>query len=157
MVDGYFDRKVTTKGVNKGAGRPITYGKAIDDQLLCWVLESRDRQLPITIPVLKAKAFNLVSLEYPDFKASDGWARKFMKCHSLVLRAKTQELSTTLEECIRAFHKQIQRVKEINTFKVVGNMDETPYCTLLWYLEESSIARESVVLLFVQQEVKSVI
>ena len=157
MVDGYFDRKVTTKGVNKGAGRPITYGKAIDDQLLCWVLESRDRQLPITIPVLKAKAFNLVSLEYPDFKASDGWARKFMKCHSLVLRAKTQELPTTLEECIRAFHKQIQRVKEINTFKVVGNMDETPYCTLLWYLEESSIARESVVLLFVQQEVKSVI
>ena len=34
MVDGYFARDVTKRGVKKGAGRPLTYSQEIDEQLL---------------------------------------------------------------------------------------------------------------------------
>ena len=56
MVDGYFKREVKKRGVQKGAGRPLTYSTEIDEQLLVWVLENRDLHLPITIPLLQAKA-----------------------------------------------------------------------------------------------------
>ena len=37
-----------------------------------------------------------------------------------------QKLPTTLEERIAAFHGQIRRLKEINNFHAIGNMDESP-------------------------------
>ena len=107
MVDGYFNRKVSKKGVKKGGGRPITYSSEIEEKILTWVLENRDLQLPITIPLLRAKGLELLKEDHPNFKASSGWAQKFMKRHSLVLRAKTsmaQELPVTLEERIVAFN-----------------------------------------------------
>ena len=75
MADGYFKRNATKKGTKKGAGRPITYGAGIDDQLLVWLLDACDKQLPITSQVLKAKALELISPTHPEFKASDGWVQ----------------------------------------------------------------------------------
>lgn len=80
-------------------------------------------------PSYRQKALEVIGPECPEFKASSGWAYKFMHRHSLVLRARTsmaQELPATLEERIQAFHRQIKRLAEINKFEVVGNMDETP-------------------------------
>ena len=58
MVDGYFKREVTKRGVKKGAGRPLTYSTGIDEQLLVWVLENRDLHLPITIHCCKPKLWS---------------------------------------------------------------------------------------------------
>ena len=47
----------------------------------------------------------------------------------VVLRMKTSlalKLPVTLEEKITAFHTQFCRLKEINQFEMIGNMDETP-------------------------------
>ena len=129
MKDGYFERETTKKGTKKGAGRPVTYGIDKDEQLLVWLLEARDKQLPITTQVLKAKARELICPDQPQFKASDGWVQKFKQRHKLVLRMKTslaQELPATLEERITAFCTQLRRLKEINNFEMIGNMDETP-------------------------------
>ena len=129
MMDEYFEREVTKRGVKKGAGWPLTYSMEIDEQLLVWVVENCDLHLLVTIPRLQAKAMKLIGTEYPDFKASSGWAYKFMHRHSLVLQACTsmaQELPATLEEWIQAFYCQIMRVAGINKFEVVGNIDETP-------------------------------
>ena len=118
MEDGYFMREVTKRGVKKGAGRPLSYSPETDEQLLVWVLENCDLHLPITIPLLQAKALEIIAAEVPNFKASS----------ALVLRARTsmaQELPATLEERIRAFHRHVKRVAEINRFELVGNMDET--------------------------------
>ena len=49
MEDGYFQRDTTKRGTKRGAGRSITYGGGLDEQLLAWLLEARDKQLPITI------------------------------------------------------------------------------------------------------------
>jgi len=129
MKDRYFERESTKKGTKKGAGRPIMYGVEIDEQLLTWLLDARDKQLPVTTPLLRVKALELITPTHPKFKASDGWVQKFKQRHSLVLRMKTllaQELPATLEERIMAFRSQLQRLKEINKFEVIGNMDETP-------------------------------
>ena len=67
----------------------------------------------------------------PEFKASRGWAQKFMKRHSLVLRAKTslsQKLPADLETHLTSFAVFIQRQRLEYNFemKMIGNMDETP-------------------------------
>ena len=62
-------------------------------------------------------------------RASDRWLSHFMKRHSLLLHCKTsmvQEVPATLEERITAFYKHFKRVKELYSFRVVGNMNETP-------------------------------
>ena len=96
--------------------------------ILVWMLENCDLHLPITVHLLKAKALELIGAESPEFKASSGWAYKFMQRHSLVLCARTsmaQELPATLEERIQAFYRQIRRLAEINKFEVVGNKDKS--------------------------------
>ena len=90
----------------KNAGRPLSYGSDLEEQLLSWILARRDLHLPVTVPILCVKGKDFICLDQPDFKASDGWAHKFMRCHNLVLRAKTslaQKLPGTLEERIQAF------------------------------------------------------
>ena len=116
-------------GVKKCAGRPLSYGSDLEEQFLSWILERRNLHLPVTVPILCAKGKDLICLDQPDFKASDGWAQKFMRCHNFLLRAKTslaQDLPNTLEERIQAFQKQLKKVKEVNSFGVIGNLDETP-------------------------------
>ncbi len=111
MEDGYFERDTTKKGTKKGAGRPIMYGADKDEQLLTWLLDARDKQLPVTTQLLKAKALELITPTHPQFKASDGWVQKFKQRHSLVLRVKTSlahELPATLEERITAFRSQLR-------------------------------------------------
>ena len=74
------------KHVKKGAGRPMTYSKEIDDNLMAWVLKQRDLHLPVRKLELKLKAKALICPHLPNFKASSGWIEKFMRRHSLSLR-----------------------------------------------------------------------
>lgn len=74
------------KHLKKGAGRPITYSKEIDDSLIAWVLKQRDLHLPVGRLELKLKAKVLICPTLPNFKASSGWIEKFMRRHSLSLR-----------------------------------------------------------------------
>lgn len=93
---------------NKGQGRKLSYPVELDEKLLQWVLEKRNLQLAVTIEMLKLCAKQIITPVSPNFKASDGWAQKFFRQHTLVLRAKTsmaQKLPRDLEEKIESFHK----------------------------------------------------
>ena len=85
----------------KGQGRKLSYPAEIDMQLLQWVLELREeKQLPVSSHEIKVKALSLIKPLQPDFKASDGWVKAFMRRHNLVFRAKTsiaQELPKELK------------------------------------------------------------
>ena len=88
---------------NKGQGRKLSYPVELDEKLLQWVLEKRDLQLAVTKEMLKLHAKQIITPVSPNFKASDGWAQKFFRRHTLVLRAKTslaQKLPRDLEEKI---------------------------------------------------------
>ena len=93
---------------NKGQGCKLSYPVELDEKLLQWVLEKHDLQLAVTIEMLKLHAKQIITPVSPNFKASDGWAQKFFRRHTLVLRAKTslaQKLPRDLEEKIESFHK----------------------------------------------------
>ena len=68
-----------------GAGRPISYGSELDQQLLSWVLHCDEQHLLVTIKALKTKAVELITPLYPAFKASDSWLRHFLFRHSSVI------------------------------------------------------------------------
>ena len=101
-------------------------------QLLQWVLELREqKQLPVSTCEIKVKAMALIKPVQPNFKASGGWVKAFMRRHNLVLRAKTsiaQELPKDLENQICEFRRQVKYIRENGDFpyELIGNMDETP-------------------------------
>lgn len=70
-----------------GAGRPVSYGSELDEQLLAWVLQCNSQHLLVTTKALKAKAVELISPQHPSFKASDSWVRHFLFRHSAVINS----------------------------------------------------------------------
>ena len=123
-------RLKTTKRA-AGGGRKITYSTEADEEILTWVLNKRDQQQPVTIELLQAQGRKLIVPHKPEFVASRGWARHFMKRHMLVLRMKTslsQRLPANLEERLGMFLGNICRVRQEHQIPLhqIGNMDETP-------------------------------
>jgi hypothetical protein len=119
------------RGRLEKTGRPLSYGMAIEEKLIGFVLEQRELQLAVTIDDLCIRARDLVTPENPTFRASRCWATRFMNRHDLVLRAKTsmaQRLPVDLEEKIASFHDFVRRQRERDDYDdmFIVNMDETP-------------------------------
>ena len=81
--------------------------------------------------MIRLKALSLIKPSLPNFKASDGWLRKFLSRNNLVLRAKTsmaQMLPCDLEEKIDHFRQNVRYIRESGDFpyNLIANMDETP-------------------------------
>ena len=74
----------------QGSGRRVSYGTDIDNKIFQWVIERRNSQLPVTCGMIQNYAAKLVKRERPDlnFFASPGWISRFLKRHSLSVRAK---------------------------------------------------------------------
>ena len=102
------------KGRQK-SGRKLTYPNKIYEKVLEWVLCRRECHLPVSTQMLRDKAMSLIKEHNPAFKASEGWLRKFICHHSLVLHAKTsvaQKLPSDLEsKKVSVFHEEIKRSK----------------------------------------------
>ena len=81
--------------------------------------------------MIRLKPLSLIKNTHPNFKASDGWVRKFMKRNSLVLRVRThinQNLPKDIEEKIEKFREEVTKIRENSDypFEYICNMDETP-------------------------------
>ena len=74
-----IERKARTEmgstHVRKGAhsGRPLSYSEDIEDQLLQWILEARDQQLPIQRKAIQRKVLGLIQPQKLQFRASEGF------------------------------------------------------------------------------------
>ncbi len=105
------------KRVNKkGQGRKITYPPETEEKLLTWTLEKRESQLiPVSTHLIRMKALSLIKESNPNFKASDGWVRKFMKRNNLILRVRThisQNLPKDLESKIKTFLEEVAKIHD---------------------------------------------
>jgi hypothetical protein len=119
------------KHAKRGSGRPLSYSADTEEQIVQWVLECRDLQIPIQWKMIQRKALTLISPENSHFRASQGWLQKFMLRNSLSLRRHTsiqQKLPADLEKKLEAFMDDIKAVRERHNFpdKLIINMDETP-------------------------------
>ena len=87
--------------------------------------------MPVLSHAIKLKSLCLIKAVLPNFKASNGWVKGFMRRHNLVLRANTsiaQQLLKDLENKIGEFRRQVNHVRQNGDFpyELFGNMDETP-------------------------------
>lgn len=76
-----------TRGLhlNPGSGRPLSYPKEIDEEIMEWILTRRDKHQPVGREMIKIKARQLVKPHKPEFTASTGWLHKFMLRNGLSL------------------------------------------------------------------------
>lgn len=116
----------------KGQGRTLSYSHELEEQLVKWILEKREESnVAISTEMIQLKGLSLIKPSAPDFKASDGWLRKFLSRNNLVLRAKTsvvQILPCDLKDKIAQFRQNVQYIWENGDFpyELIANMDETP-------------------------------
>ena len=84
----------------------------LEKKLVEWVTEQRNSKYIVTMLHIQQKASKLST--NPLFKASIGWAQKFMKRDGLTFRLKTkisQKLPDDLEEQILSFHRFVIQQK----------------------------------------------
>ena len=115
--------------MKKSTMRKATSGPWIGKKLVEWVTEQRNSRYIVTMLHIQQTASKL-SIN-PSFKASIGWAQKFIKRHRLTLRLKTnisQNLPDDLKEQILSFHRFVIQQRKAHQFKLSQNMDKTPMC-----------------------------
>ena len=83
------DVKPSDKGNRSGAGRPLTYPKEAENELVAWVLQLLDVHMPVSVLALQEKAKKVIRPHSPSFGASRGWVEKFFARHRLSLRNRT--------------------------------------------------------------------
>ena len=125
-------KKKPVRKFKKGQGRKVSYSMDIEEELVAWILKKREESnLAVSTKMIRVKALSLIKPLLPNFKASDGWLRKFLVRNNLVLRAKTslaQSLPIDLENKITEFRRNLLNIRENGDFSYdnIGNMDETP-------------------------------
>ena len=115
-----------------GGGRHLSYDKEIEEQVVVWVLERREHQLPISYDSIRQYILTLTKEKFPEFKASSGWMTRFMARHNLNVRQHTSlslKLPCDLEVRLAAFYKHLKELrvsKELDEDVLILNMDEVP-------------------------------
>ena len=124
------DVKPSDKGNCFGAGRPLTYPKEAENELVAWVLQLLDVHMPVSVLAPQEKAKMVIRPHSPSFGASRGWMEKFFARHRLSLRNRTsvsQKLPQQLEGVLTKFYEDAGHFMRIGKYSrsLVGNMDET--------------------------------
>ena len=125
------DIKPSDKGNRSGAGRPLTYPKEAENELVAWVLQLLDVHMPVSVLALQEKAKKVIRPHSPSFGTTRGWVEKFFARHRLSLRNRTsvsQKLPQQLEGVFTKFYKDAGHFMRIGKYprSLVGNRDEMP-------------------------------
>ena len=67
------DVKPSDKGSRSGAGRPLTYPKEAEDELVAWVLQLLDVHMPVSVLALQEKAKKVIRPHSPLVQVEAGW------------------------------------------------------------------------------------
>ena len=67
----------------------------VEDALFSWFKEARDKQIPLSGPILQNRAVKLAAdLGHSDFKCSDGWLSRFKERHAISFRVLSGEAAS---------------------------------------------------------------
>ena len=101
------------KGIHPGAGRPITYPKDVENELVACILQLLDLHVSVSVLSFQEKAKNVICPHNPTFSsASKEWFKKFFSRHRLSLGNRTsvsQKLPQQLEGCLTKFYEDAGR------------------------------------------------
>ncbi len=114
-----------------GAGRKPTLNNTQENQLATTINNAAVAHQPLSIAQVKSLA---LSMDMPNFKASDGWVYSFFKRWNFTLRTPTLSHSTSLvkqnqlHEAVMKYWRIIfkLRLEQHISIQRIGNMDEVP-------------------------------
>lgn len=99
----------------------------LEKALITWVKEMRSQDLPLSGPIIMAKAAEFaLHLKHHDFAASEGWFHHFRQRHDLVFRIVSGEgKDVSMETCAMWRNGSLQGYLESYTPRDIFNADET--------------------------------
>jgi hypothetical protein len=106
----------------------------VETNLLEYVKKIRADGFSVSVEMLQFEARQLsdsMGIPQSEFKASYGWARRFMARNDLVIRRRTtmaQRLPDTYQEKLFAFQRHVLKLQKTHNYSMgaIGNADETP-------------------------------
>lgn len=106
--------------------RPAKYPD-LEKELLIWIKEIRSQNIPLSGPVILAKAADFaLQLGYDDFAGSDGWLHCFRERYDLVFRAVSGEMKAVYIETCEVWRSEVlQGYMEKYSPQDIFNADET--------------------------------
>ena len=115
---------------NKGVKRKLKdeNGQTIDELVFEWFTQQRDKQIPISGPMLQEKARQIAEqLGYTSetFKASNGWLKKFRNRHAISFRTINGESASVNNSTIEEWTNRLSTIIDGFNPNDVFNADET--------------------------------
>ena len=124
----------------------------VDRALLQWFTDARKRDLPVSGPMLSAKALEIAAeLGHHEFKSSNGWLHRFKLRHKIIFKAVCGEANAVKMDDVHSWYSDVflDILKEYDP-KDIYNCDETgifykclPNKTLTFKGEETHGTKQS--------------
>jgi hypothetical protein len=94
--------------------------------MLDWFLSARSRNIPVSGPLLQAKALKVAAaIQFEDFKASSGWLNSFRKRHGINFRTLSGESASMDTEKVYNWKCQVGSFLKEDNLADIWNLDET--------------------------------
>lgn len=98
----------------------------VDTVVLKWVTMIRDKNLPLSGPMIQQKALDFAKdLGHSNFQASVGWLDKFKKRHGISYKTISGESADVSEEVCEKWKKEASKLLKEYPAKDIFNADET--------------------------------
>ncbi|XP_046661293.1 tigger transposable element-derived protein 4-like [Homalodisca vitripennis] len=100
--------------------------KDVDESVYQWLKQCRDKNLPVSGPILKEKAAQFAAqLNKPDFRASNGWLQNFKKRNEVIFKKVTGESASVDDNVCTEWSQKLPDLVKGYKPDDIFNADET--------------------------------
>ncbi|XP_054281926.1 tigger transposable element-derived protein 6-like [Macrosteles quadrilineatus] len=100
--------------------------KDVDECVLTWLKQCRDKNIPVSGPILQEKAIQYAeSLGKKDFRASNGWLHNFKKRNEIIFRKVCGESASVNSNVCDEWKTELKKLTESYLPENIYNADET--------------------------------